>query len=229
MMVEITLKMMLLAIVSLAIALATSWVVSHPNKSRANPGRLRMPKFIVFVGWLFVAVGGFFFFISVVELLTGHAERSPVGGVITCSLIWVCGLLFVGMYRNFYVHPKTLKVDFRTIWGKEKSIAYENIVAVKRFSASNGRTHISIKAADGTKLSLDPGMYDLSLMFAYLEAANQSQQHDRGRQLRGQETHSSRTAMQYSDRRSQNTTGSSAQEHTAESNEFETPSHPDTL
>jgi len=85
------------------------------------------------------------------------------------------------MYRNFYVEPRVDEVAFRTIWGREAVIAYSDIVDYY-VRASGGQLQLTVRAASGPRLRLNPRIYDLSPLLR----ANEFRQHNGRWPLRGE-------------------------------------------
>lgn len=163
MMTESAVRIVLFIGVGSLIAFASWWVVKHPNRSKKHPGRTRLPIFFPILGWLFVVVG------AIVSLAALTIPAAGLAMQIAGVAIFAGGLGFLLMYRNFYVAPEASSVHFRTLMGREKVIVYEDIREVEHYQQGH-RPFVMIKAADGTKLDLNPSMYDLSQMFDYLEA-----------------------------------------------------------
>ena len=74
--------------VTVFIALISWWARKHPNRSKDHPERIRPPKVVPGVGWLFIAIG----------LLMGLAalsiEDPEIGMVISSVAIFLSGLMF---------------------------------------------------------------------------------------------------------------------------------------
>lgn len=107
-----TLKILLSVLTTAAVAGVVWWARKHPNRSKEYPQQQRMPKFVPAVGWLFLAVG------SLMGLLSFATADVALGAKISSVAILLGGVLFVLMYRNFYVVPRTYKVVFRSVLGR---------------------------------------------------------------------------------------------------------------
>ena len=95
--------------------------------------------------------------------------------------IGIAGVVFLMMYRNFYVEPRSHEIAFRTIWGREAVIAYADITDYY-VRASGGQLQLTVRAASGPKLRLNPRIYDLSPLLR----ANEFRQHNGRWPLRGE-------------------------------------------
>ncbi|MBS1907531.1 MAG: hypothetical protein JST33_13390 [Actinobacteria bacterium] len=140
--------------------------------------RQRMPKLVLVVGALFVAVGGLLG-------LTSFTQQDTDGMLwpmrIASVGILLGGALFLIMYRNFYVEPRVDEIAFRTIWGREAVIVYADIVDYY-VRVHGGQLQLTVRAASGPRLRLNPNIYDLSPLLR----ANEFRQHNGRWPLRGE-------------------------------------------
>lgn len=147
---------------TLAIAAVAWWARKYPNRSKTHPERVRIPKVVPIVGWLFVSVGllmGLWAFTSV---------DGPLGARIGSTAIIIGGLAFLAAYRNFYVVPGAYGIAFRSVLGNEHEHLYSDIV---HYSAgvTKGQRFLTIKFVDGAKLSLNITAYDVTPMLRAID------------------------------------------------------------
>ena len=157
----IALKYALIALVMVMVVGGIWWAAKHPNRSKQHPGRVRMPIFIPIVGWLLLVVG--FLMILVAFSATDDVDLLPMR--IAAVAIFAGGLLFLLIYRNWYLEPDTDEVRFRTITGRERVIAYADIVDYRTYEAS-GQPRLEVRSASGAKLSINPQIYDVDPLWA---------------------------------------------------------------
>lgn len=153
----VILKFVIMSCAALFIAGIVWWARKHPNRSKQYPEQVRMPKVVAFIGWLFVCVGA----IMALVAFTSEDADDPIAFRIASVAIVVGGVAFVMMYRNFYVAPRAYEVAFRSILGREHVLAYSDIV-YHRVVAMNGQPILTVKSADGVKLSLNIRTFDMS-------------------------------------------------------------------
>ena len=152
---ESILKVLIMAFAAMFIAAIAWWARKHPNRSKQYPEQVRMPKVVPIIGWLFLIVG------LLMSLVSFGYDRSPVGARIAAVAIFLGGLAFVLMYRNFYVAPRDFEVAFRSVFGKEHLLPYSEI-AHYSFQTMKGQPYLTVKSAEGVKLSLNIRAYDMS-------------------------------------------------------------------
>ncbi|WP_295034965.1 hypothetical protein [uncultured Microbacterium sp.] len=163
----------------LAVLILVAAAISRLRGRRSvGPVRQRMPKLVLFVGVLFVALGGLL-------ALASFTAANPDGMLwpmrIASALIVLAGVCFLVMYRNFYVEPRADEIAFRTVWGREAVIAYADIVDYS-VQASGGRLKLTVRAASGPRLRLSPNLYDLSPLLR----ASEFRQHNGRWPVRGE-------------------------------------------
>jgi len=160
----IALKYALIALVMVMVVGGIWWAAKHPNRSKQDPGRLRMPIFIPIVGWLLLVVG----FLMVLVAFSadgdadGEADLLPMR--IAAVAIFAGGLFFLLMYRNWYLEPDADEVRFRTISGRERVIAYADIVDYRTYEYQ-GQPRLEVRSASGVKLAINPRMYAVEPLF----------------------------------------------------------------
>ncbi|MET4059436.1 hypothetical protein ABIB35_000967 [Arthrobacter sp. UYP6] len=150
------LKYIILTCVTLGIAGLARWARKHPNRSKEHPERVRVPKIVPIIGWLFLTVG------LLMGLLSLATPDMPLGAHIAAWCIFAGGMFFLVMYRNFYIVPGAHEVAFRTaVFGSEHVLPYSDIA---RYSlrASYGQQILSIKSIHGTRLSVNIRTFDVA-------------------------------------------------------------------
>ncbi|WP_231745537.1 hypothetical protein [Arthrobacter sp. EpRS71] len=152
---EIILKIVIAAFIAVFLGGVAWWARKHPNRSKEYPEQVRMPKVVPIVGWLFLVVG------LLMSLVSFTYDRSPVGARIAAVAIFLGGLGFVLMYRNFYVAPRAHEVAFRSVFGKEHLVPYSDITHYS-FHTMKGQPYLTVKSGDGAKLSLNIRAYDMT-------------------------------------------------------------------
>lgn len=159
---ELILKIVIAAVVAVFLAVVTWWARKHPNRSKEYPEQVRMPKVVPIVGWLFLSVG------LLMSLVSFTYDRSPLGARITAVAIFLGGLAFVLMYRNWYVAPRAHEVAFRTVLGKEHVVPY-NDIANYRVQVMKGQPILTVKSIHGVKLSLNIRTYDVTPLMTAID------------------------------------------------------------
>lgn len=135
---------------------------STPNRSKTHPERVRIPKIVAIVGWLFVC-GGF-----LLGLGAFTSPDGPLGPGIASVAVIACGLAFIAVYRNFYVAPRANEVAFRSVLGKEHIRPYSDI-AHYEVGRLKGQRFLTVRFTDGVKLSLNIDAYDMAPMLRALD------------------------------------------------------------
>ncbi|MEI2277254.1 hypothetical protein OHC50_07225 [Paenarthrobacter ilicis] len=152
---ELLLKILLALFTAVFIAAIAWWARKHPNRSKEYPERVRMPKIVPFVGWLFLSVG------LLMSLVSFTYDRSPLGARIAAVAIVLGGLAFLFMYRNFYIAPRAHEVAFRSVLGAEHALQYSDIVQYSVVTMK-GQPFLTVRSAEGVKLSLNIRSYDVT-------------------------------------------------------------------
>ncbi len=93
---------------TMSLAAIAWWARKHPNRSKEYPEQVRMPKVLLILGWICVCVG---LLMGLVAFSSDDA-RDPIAFRIASVAIFLGGMAFVAMYRNFYVAPRTYEVAF---------------------------------------------------------------------------------------------------------------------
>jgi hypothetical protein len=148
--------------VALFVAAATWWAARHPNRSKKHPERVRLPKFVPLLGWLVVGAG------LLIGLVAVTSDTAPdlLGMRIASAAMIVGGVMFLLLYRNWYVAAGPDAVHFRTSTGREHTIVYAEIRDYRYSEAQNGRPMLIVRSTSGPKLSVIPSQYDVSPLLA---------------------------------------------------------------
>jgi hypothetical protein len=159
---EFILKVLIMACVAMFIAAIGWWARKHPNRSTQYPEQVRLPKVVPIVGWLFLSFG------FLMSLVSFSYAPSPLGARITAVAVFLGGLVFVLMYRNWYVAPRAHEVAFRTVLGKEHVVPYADI-AHYRVQVMKGQPILSVTSVHGAKLSLNIRTFDVTPLMTAID------------------------------------------------------------
>lgn len=149
---------------TLSIATIAWWARKHPNRSNEYPERARMPKVLLILGWICVCVG----LLMGLEAFSSDDARDPIAFRIASVAIFLGGMAFVAMYRNFYVAPRTYEVAFRSVLGKEHLLAYSGHRALQRGDVK-GQQFLTVRSIHGVKLSLNMSAYDMTPLLGAID------------------------------------------------------------
>lgn len=163
-MTALVLKYAIVFVVGVLLLGMVLWGRRRPNRAKGHPGRLRLPKFVAVIGWALFVVG---FLMGLVAFTSRYTEDLNPMRIASAS-ITLGGLVFLMMYRNWYIAPEADAVHFRTIFGNEKTIAYADI-ANWRTTTSNGQPRLTVRSNSGDKLVVNPLLYDMTPLFAAIE------------------------------------------------------------
>lgn len=162
---------MLSTVVGAALTAIAAWLAveaahharKHPNRDGRDPARVRMPRVIMIVGWIFAIAS-----LPMILLSDASRDEDRVGMAIASFAILAAGVLFLAMYRNWYVAFGEEEVTFRTLWGVTRTFRYSDISdhAVRR---SDQGPVLTVRTGRGERLSLNIRMYDASPLLAQLQ------------------------------------------------------------
>lgn len=153
-----------IAVVLVAIAgLFGAWYRRHPNRSRANPRRVRMPRFMAWVGVGLVLLGLVF---GATTAVADPEDVVPLR-VFTVAAI-IGGLLFIVLYVRWFVEMREDHMVVRGIVGSERVIWFRDIVNY-RFSGTPSAPTVTIRSLDGTRFSANYRTFDLSPLLQAIE------------------------------------------------------------
>lgn len=162
---------MLAVVVHTAVAAIAGWLAveaahyarKHPNRDRRDPRRLRLMKILPIGGWTLLLL-------SIPMILLSDASRDDdrTAMAIASFAILGGGVLFLVMYRNWYIVFGDEEVTFRTLAGATRSFRYADIAdySVRR---SRQGPMLTVRTARGVRLSLNIRMYDASPLLAQLQ------------------------------------------------------------
>lgn len=153
----IVVKFLLIALVVALVIGMVMRMFRKPAPQSTGPKQQRMPLVVPLIGWLLLIAGlGFG--------LAGFSARpgtDPVPMRIGSVVALVLGLLVLLMHRNRYVQPDADRVRFRTFLGREGTITYRDITTFA-VSENGWRSRLQLRAADGTRLRVNPAVFDMS-------------------------------------------------------------------
>src|SRR5690606_8636048 len=124
MMASFVLKYALTALALLAVVGGLWWASKRPRRSRMRGGRLRMPVFVPLAGGLLVAIA----FILGMTAFTSRFTADLLPLRIASVVVLLTGIAMLVAHRAFWVEADHVRVRFRTVWGRERVIAYDDIV-----------------------------------------------------------------------------------------------------
>jgi hypothetical protein len=159
---ELILKLIIAVFTTVSIAAVAWWARKHPNRSKDYPERVRMPKVLPVFGWICVCVG------LLMGLASFTTARAPLGARIASVAIFLVGMAFIAMYKNFYVAPRDYEVAFRSVLGKEHLIAYSDIASYN-VGMLKGQQFLTVKSIHGVKLSLNMSAYDMTPLLGAID------------------------------------------------------------
>ncbi|WP_030016319.1 MULTISPECIES: EGFR-like transmembrane domain-containing protein [Micrococcales] len=121
--------------------------------------RQRMLRIIPIIGWAFAVVGGILVVVALLSLLT--SDPSLLGMGIFGFICLLFGIMFIAWYRNFYMEFDDMEVRWRSLWGRERRMAYHEIDVFKLGQSGNGIT-LTAKSIRGDKLAMSATIYDFT-------------------------------------------------------------------
>lgn len=150
---------LLLTVVWALIASVVWWARRKPNRSKEYPEQIRLPKIVPIVGWMFLAMG----LLMASAAFTSDDADDPLAFRIASVAVFLGGLAFVMMYRNWYVAPRVDEVAFRTVLGREHVVPYSDI-ATYHVVHVNGQPILKVKSIHGARLTLNLRTFDVPLL-----------------------------------------------------------------
>lgn len=142
-------------VISFLAALLAGWFKKHPNRTKGNKRRIRMPKIIPILGWPVFIVG-------ILGLLASFAapDEDAIAMPIAFAVVTLAGGYLLFIYRNWYVDAGDDEMEFRTTIGKEHRIAYHEIKSYT-FREQGFHTYLNVRGPKGEKLDLSISQYSL--------------------------------------------------------------------
>ncbi|SEE68905.1 hypothetical protein SAMN04489740_2192 [Arthrobacter alpinus] len=143
------------AVILFLVSLLAVWFKKHPNRSKGNKRRIRMPKVIPILAWPVLVVG-------LIGLLAsfGAQPEDAVAMPIAFGAVTLAGGFLLFIYRNWYVDAGDDDVEFRTIFGKEHRLAYSEIKSYT-FRDQGFQRFLNIRGPKGEKLDFSISQYNL--------------------------------------------------------------------
>ena len=150
-------KAVIIVIVIALIGVLIARAFHRVRPGAAGTARQRMPLLFALVGAVLLAIG----FVLALASFTSRYTADLLPARIAAVVAFAAGVVVLLAYRNWYVETGTDAVRFRTITGREKQIAYRDIVSREtvRFL---GRPRVVVRSRDGVTLRVDARRYDLA-------------------------------------------------------------------
>lgn len=164
-MAPLVLRYLLIALVVLIVIAGLWWAAKRPTRARVRGGRLRMPVFVPLGAGLLVAIS----FILGMVAFTSRFTRDPLPLRVTSVVVLLVGLAMLVAYRNFWIEADRSQVRFRTVWGRERAIAYDDVVE-HRFARRGGHDVLRVRSRQGVRLRLDLHLYPSEPLVAAVRA-----------------------------------------------------------
>lgn len=149
--------LLILLVVALVIGMVVRLFRKPTRPVDTGPKKQRMPLIVPLIGWLLLIAG-------VGMGLAGFSAREgtdPVPMRIGSVVALVLGLAVLLLHRNRYVQTGTDGVRFRTLLGRQGEIAYRDVTAYQ-VSDAGWRSQLRLRTADGTRLRVNPMVFDMS-------------------------------------------------------------------
>ncbi len=144
-----------------ALIAGLSWAGSRSaRRDDAHPDRVRMPRVVLWIG-----VGGLPLMLIILAASFGSGD--PAMTVVPLLLIGVFGFLIL-LYANWWLVLEPNRLTFRTALGRVRTIRYVDVTHVRVVRRYNA-TQLSLRAADGTRFSINPGTFDVSPLLQALQ------------------------------------------------------------
>ncbi|WP_102193751.1 hypothetical protein [Microbacterium aurantiacum] len=175
----VVLKFVLFAAALILVVLLVRRAFKKPNRAKAQPDRIRMPKLVLIIAWSLLGLG---LLMSLLAFGSGNM-RDPVPFRIASVVMVAGGLLVLLVYNNWYLAPGRDEIAFGTVFGGAKVIRYSDI-ATYRTVDRGGRRMLFLSSSSGTKLSVNLAAHDVSPLLAYIEFHRRNGRWPAGGELR---------------------------------------------
>lgn len=156
-----------IVIALLAVIIARAFRRVRPAPAKPVSQRQRMPLLFLLVGAVLLGIG----FIMALASFTSPYTHDLLPMRIVSVVLFVAGLGVLLAYRNWYLEAGSDAVRYRTVFGRDKRIAYADIESCRTAKVA-GRERIVVRSRDGQKLSVDAGRYDMSRVVAAARATS---------------------------------------------------------
>ncbi|MFY9712214.1 MAG: hypothetical protein WAK00_01965 [Microbacterium sp.] len=160
----VVLKIVLFAVALILVVLLVRRAFTRPNRAKAQPDRIRMPKIVLIIAWMLLGLG---LLMSLLAFGSGNM-RDPVPFRIASVVLVAAGLLVLLMYNNWYLSPRVDEIAFRTVLGSAKVIRYSDI-ATYRLVERGGQRMLFVTSTSGIKLIVNLATYDVGPLLAHIE------------------------------------------------------------
>lgn len=127
----------------------------RPHRARAHPERLRMPRFMLWIGIFVVALMG----LVIVAAFT-TADPDPMMKVIP-GLMLLVGVFLILTYANWYLVVREDHLVFRDFLRRVREVWYRDIVRYAWGGNANSPT-LTVWTEHGTKFTVNPRAYDVT-------------------------------------------------------------------
>lgn len=165
---ELVLKTLIIVAVGVFVAWFARFAAKRPNRAKKDRNRIRAPKLLAFVGWLFVVVGAVFTLAAFTTPSTSTGAPMPLGAKITAVALVVVGAIFLYGYFRWYTVIGAEQIEFRRMFTGPRTIKYADIVDHKLWQ-QNAQWFLKVKAIDGTSASLNVTMFKADALLEWLE------------------------------------------------------------
>lgn len=153
----------IVVVFSFLASLLAVWFKKHPNRSKGNKRRVRMPKIIPILGWPVLVVG----LIGLLASFAAPAEDA-VAMPVAFTVVTLAGGYLLFIYRNWYVDAGDDEMEFRTTLGKEHKLAYHEIASYT-FRDQGFHKFLNVRGPKGEKLDFSISQYNLPPLMAAIE------------------------------------------------------------
>ncbi|UNK70652.1 hypothetical protein [Microbacterium sp. H1-D42] len=150
-----------IVIALLVVIVARAFRRVRPAPVKQAPLRQRMPLLFALVGAALLAIG----FVMALASFTSQYTHELLPMRVTSVVLFVAGLCVLLAFRNWYIEAGSDAVGYRTVFGREKRIAYADIESC-RTAKVFGRERVIVRSRAGAKLSVDAKRYDMSRVIA---------------------------------------------------------------
>jgi hypothetical protein len=131
-----------------------TWLARRTARRHAeHPERMLMPRVVLWVGVAGVPP-------MLLILLAAPGSGDPAMTIVPLLMLGVLAFLIL-LYANWYLVVEAHQLTFRSALGRVRTIRYDEITRV-RVVRRYGTTRLDVRAAHGTRFSINPGTFDVS-------------------------------------------------------------------